>query len=273
MKISFKTKKLLKEALAEDFGRGDVTSRLLIPAGARAKAVIVAREKGIFCGTPFIRELFRIADPELKVKFGIPEGKSFRKGQAVVRLEGKARSILKAERVTLNFLGRLSGIATLTHAYVERICGNKARVFDTRKTTPLLREFEKYAVKTGGGKNHRMGLYDAVFVKENHRRFGNLAKLRRVSGNFEIEVRNLKELSEALVLNPRVILFDNFSPVRLKEAVTLVRQVNPRILLEASGGITLGNISRFAATGVDRISSGALTHSAPAIDFSLLIKS
>ncbi len=272
MKISPKTRKFLKEALAEDVGRGDATSNLLIPAAARAKAVIVAREKGIFCGAPIAAELFRIADPGLKAKFGVPEGKPFRKGQRVVRLEGKVRSILKAERVALNFLGRLSGIASMTRAYIERVRGSKAQVFDTRKTTPLLREFEKYAVKTGGGQNHRKGLYDEVFVKENHRRFGNLAKLRRVSGHFEIEVRNLKELSEALALNPRVILFDNFLPVRLKEAVTLVREVNPRILLEASGGITLANILKFAATGVDRISCGALTHSSPGIDFSLLIE-
>lgn len=271
MSLSLKARQHLKEALAEDLGGGDVTSNRLIPSGARANAVILARESGIFCGTPFLKELFRIADPKLKANFLIREGRPFRKNQTVVRLEGKVRSILKAERVALNFLGRLSGIATLTAAYVERVRGTRAKIFDTRKTTPLLREFEKYAVKSGGGINHRFGLYDAVLVKENHRRFGNLSKLRTAKGNFEIEVRNLKELSEALALGPRVILFDNFSPARLKEAAGLVRKVNPRIILEASGGITLANVRAFAAAGVDRLSSGALTHSPRSLDFSLLI--
>lgn len=272
MKLCPQTRGRLKAALAEDTGGGDITSNLLIPAAACAKAVIVAREKGVFCGAPVLAELFRIADPGLKARFLVMEGKTFRKNQKVVLLKGKVRSILRAERTALNFLGRLSGIATMTRRYVERIQGSKTQVFDTRKTTPLLREFEKYAVKTGGGQNHRMGLYDAVFVKENHRRFGRLSQLRKVSGHFEIEVRNLKELSQALALNPRVILFDNFSPAKLKEAVTLARKAGRRIILEASGGIRLANIARFAAAGADRISSGALTHSPQCVDFSLLIE-
>ncbi len=272
MKLSLQTRKKLKDALAEDIGGGDVTSNLLVPAAARAKAFIVAREKGCFCGAPILAELFRIADPGLNAKFLVPEGKTFGKDQKVILLEGRVRSILKAERVALNFLGRLSGIASMTRRYVERVRGSKAEVFDTRKTTPLLREFEKYAVKTGGGWNHRMGLYDAVFVKENHRRFGDLSRLRRIPGAFEIEVRNLKELAAALALNPRVILFDNFSPERLKQAVKIARKARGGIILEASGGITLANIARFAATGVDCISSGALTHSPKCVDFSLLIE-
>ncbi len=182
------------------------------------------------------------------------------------------RSILRAERTVLNLLSHLCGVATRTRQFVEKVKKYPVFILDTRKTMPLWREAEKYAVKAGGGKNHRMGLYDAIFVKENHRPYGQLARLRQYAGKFEIEVRNLRELTEAFILRPRVILLDNFKPHLLREAVMLARKTHPEIILEASGGVTLQNVGQYAATGVDWISVGSLTHSVPAIDFSLLIE-
>lgn len=272
MKLSSLTQRRIKAALAEDIGKGDVTSDLLIAPYKKGRAVILAREAGIFAGTETLRAVFKSADPKLKIKFLVKDGRAFRKNQPVIQIRGKIRSILKAERTALNFLAHLSGIATRTRAFVNKIGKRKTAVLDTRKTTPLWREIEKAAVLAGGGKNHRMGLYDAIFVKENHRKFGSLDRLRDKRGKFEMEVRNLKELSEALVLGPHTILFDNFSPAALKRAVRFARRANPRIKLEASGGITLRNIAAYASAGVDQISAGSLTHSVKAIDFSLLIQ-
>lgn len=262
----------IKAALKEDTGRGDVTSELLVPAGARAHAFILARESGVFCGGFIAEAVFKAADSSLKIKRLVPEGARIKKNQKVLEISGGARGLLKGERTALNFLGHLSGIATKTRVFADKVKKYKTAVLDTRKTTPLWREFEKYAVKTGGGKNHRMGLYDAVFVKENHRIQGDLKKLRKKAGDFEIEVRNLRELSEALMLKPKVILFDNFKPADLKAAVRTARKSNPKIILESSGGINEKNIQKFAAAGVDQISIGALTHSVRCFDFSLLIK-
>jgi nicotinate-nucleotide pyrophosphorylase (carboxylating) len=176
------------------------------------------------------------------------------------------------ERTLLNFLGHLCGIASKTNAFVKKIRPYSTRILDTRKTTPLWRDLEKQAVLAGGGKNHRMGLYDAIFVKENHRPYGQLGQLRKFPHRFEIEVRDLREMVEALILRPAVILFDNFTPADLKKAVKLARKANPKIILEASGGVTLENVKNFAATGVDQISVGSLTHSVKAIDLSLLVR-
>ena len=270
--LSRKTRGLLKAALAEDIGKGDITSSRLIPAAKSGRAVVFSREPGVFCGTLVTQELTRQIDPGLKIHFPVKEGRTFLKNAKVLELEGKVRSLLALERTLLNFLGHLSGIATQTRKFVTRVEKYSVFILDTRKTSPLWRELEKYAVRVGGGRNHRMGLYDAIFVKENHRKFGNLGLLKRLHGHFEIEVRNLAELKEALELEPRVILFDNFAPTKLREAVRIAREAHPHIILEASGGITLDNVVHYAALGVDWISVGSLTHSVRSLDFSLLIQ-
>ena len=270
MKLTSTQIRSLREALKEDVGRGDITSDLLIPAKAKGMAVIVAKEAGVFAGGEIVRAIFRIADPKVQIHFHIKDGQNFSAGKILLEVQGPVRSILKVERTLLNFLQHLCGIATQTRAFVSKVKKYKVTVLDTRKTTPLWRGLEKAAVKAGGGHNHRMGLYDAIFVKENHRRFGNLRKLK--SSSFEIEVRNVREMMEALMLSPKVILFDNFPPEALREAVKIARRCNSKIILEASGGITLQNAAAYARTGVDQISMGSLTHSVRAIDLSLLIK-
>jgi nicotinate-nucleotide pyrophosphorylase (carboxylating) len=280
----------IKAALREDLEAGDVTSRLLIPSGALGRAVIVAKEPGIFCGARVVLEIFKAADRKIKVRFAVSDGRAFKKGAALVQLQGPVRGILAGERTALNLLGHLCGIATRTRQFADRIRKMRVKILDTRKTTPLWRDLEKYAVKCGGGENHRMGLYDAIFVKENHRKHGDLRKLvnfrrqvhnektylspkvKRLFANVEIEVRNVREMMEALMLQPKVILFDNFKPAHLREAVKIARRCNPKIILEASGGITLDNIAAYARTGVDQISIGSLTHSVKAIDLSLLVR-
>ena len=261
----------LRDALKEDIGAGDITSNLLISQNTLGKAVILARESGIFCGAPVLSCLFHFADPNLKMKFPVKEGKAFSKNKIVFEAEGNLRSILKAERTALNLLGHLSGVATQTHALAQKVKKFGVKILDTRKTTPLWRELEKYAVRTGGGMNHRFGLYDEIFVKENHRLWKNLGKLSRYPRKFEIEVRNEKEIRKALKLKPRVILFDNFSPAKLKRAAAFVKKQDAKVICEASGGVTAANAASFAKTGVDWISSGAITHSVKSINFSLLI--
>ncbi|MBU3759744.1 MAG: carboxylating nicotinate-nucleotide diphosphorylase [Candidatus Omnitrophica bacterium] len=269
-KLSAACLKRVREAYEEDLGQGDITTDLLVPASARGHARILAREAGVFCGAPVLREVFRLAGP-VSLEFPIPEGGAFKKNALVADLRGPVRALLKAERTALNFLAHLSGIAAQTQRFVEAVRGHPVLILDTRKTTPLWRELEKYAVRCGGGKNHRMGLYDAVFVKENHRAFGDLKRLQSVRGRFEIEVRNQTELKDALKYQPRVILFDNFTPARLNQAVQYCRKMSPETTLEASGGMTLENVAHFAAMGVDWISVGALTHSVKAQDYSLLL--
>ncbi len=266
------TQTALKLALEEDVGRGDITSATLIPLGRRARAVVWAKQGGTFCGAAVFEEVYRLLDPRVRVKPLLRDGRRFPKGAKLIRLEGPARSVLSGERVALNLLAHLSGIATRTHEFVRRVAHSPVLILDTRKTTPLWREVEKYAVRMGGGKNHRLGLYDAIFIKENHRAFADFKKLAKFRGRFEIEVRNLKELREALKLEPGVILFDNFKPDALRQAVRLARKIQPQVILEASGGMTLENVVHYAAMGVDWISVGALTHSAPPLDFSMLME-
>ncbi|MFZ5801826.1 MAG: carboxylating nicotinate-nucleotide diphosphorylase [Candidatus Omnitrophota bacterium] len=270
--FSVTAKERLRMALEEDVGPKDITSEILVPKTATAKAVILAKETGILCGAPVVKEIFYIVDPSVEVRFLMEEGRKFTRNRRVMEIEGNVRSILQAERTALNFLGRLSGVATKTHAFVQQVKADLVFILDTRKTTPLLREFEKYAVRIGGGKNHRMGLHDAIFVKENHRRFGDLEKLKRYRHQFEIEVRNMKELKEALALAPQVILFDNFKPAALHRAVRYTRRKQPHVILEASGGISMENVAHYSAMGIDWISVGGLTHSLRTIDFSLLIE-
>jgi len=288
---------LLRMALREDLGTGDLTTEALVPAKLRGEAGILAQEAGILSGGKVAAEIFRFRDPSLRVRLLRRDGSRIRKGEGVIRISGRVRSILEAERVALNFLGHLSGIATLTHSFVERIKGTKAKIFDTRKTTPLWRGLEKYAVRCGGGENHRQGLWDEILVKDNHwkailglgRRYPGcpLEKIIRRKGPkqiVEIEVENLRQLASLLegTLVPDRILLDNFPVRQLRRAVLFVRGLDwvlrrryglrlKRPELEASGGIHLGNVRKVALTGVDRISVGRLTHSAPALDFSLYL--
>ncbi len=270
--FSSKTQAAIRLALEEDVGLRDITTDLLVPKKCKARAVIWSRGSGLFCGESIVQEVFYQQDPSLKVTSLVREGDLFKRNRALMTIEGHAGAILRGERTALNLLARLCGIAALTQEFVQRVKGFPVLILDTRKTTPLWREIEKYAVRMGGGKNHRFGLHDAIFVKENHRLFGPLKPLQRYRGRFEIEVRNLRELREALLLQPGVILFDNFNPGLLHKAVKLARKKHPQVILEASGGMTLENISHYAAMGVDWISVGALTHSAKPVDLSLLIE-
>ena len=296
-RISKDSRILIRKALKEDIGRGDITTELLVPASLRGKARIHLKSKGILCGGPVAREVFLAVDPHLKVTQTLREGSRVSKRRHVMEIRGRFSSILKAERVALNFLAHLSGIATLTDRFAQRVKGTRAKIFDTRKTTPLWRELEKYAVRTGGGLNHRFRLWDEVLVKDNHweairaslrggpqGRRSNLklrdcfaalamtAKNKRVPVEIEVDsFRELKHLLDGRIRIDRVLL-DNFSVQQLRKAVAFVRHTHPKILLEASGGINLANVRQVAKTGVDRISIGALTHSAPALDFSLSIE-
>ena len=278
MMISRRTRRLIRDSVHEDIGHQDITTQLLIQKQLMGEAFIDAKANGIVCGGAVVKEVFRAIDPTLKVQQKISDGASISKGKKVFRVSGKITSILKGERVALNFLSHLSGIATTTNQYVKKIKGTRAGIYDTRKTTPLWRELEKYAVKTGGGQNHRFGLWDEVLVKDNHwEAIKSLAPLKRVKGKvpIEVEVASLKQLSDLLRRDfiPDRILLDNFSVPVLKRAVQVVRKTRKKITLEASGGVTLKNVRQIAQTGVDRISIGALTHSVPALDFSLTLMS
>jgi nicotinate-nucleotide pyrophosphorylase (carboxylating) len=269
--VSQRTLNLLKEALREDIGAGDITSNLLVPSRAKGTARVIAKEKGIFCGERLTMELFKIADPTVKLEFRVHNGHQFRKGQVIFKMHGNIRSILKVERTLLNFISHFSGIATRTRQFVEKVKKYPVLILHTRKTTPLWRELEKVAVEVGGGRRHRPGLDAYILVKENHRLYGGLAKLKRHPRDFEIEVRNLKEIREAIELKPKVILLDNFTPKEARKAVRIIRKEAPGMTIEVSGGITLENVRQYAATGVNTLSIGALTHSVKAVDFSLLI--
>jgi nicotinate-nucleotide pyrophosphorylase (carboxylating) len=276
-------RRLVELALAEDLGpTGDQTSEALIPAGQPGRAVFVARGPGVVAGFPAVELVLVAVDPALKMDVHIPDGSLVQKGDRLATVSGPLRSILVAERTALNFLQRLSGVATLTRKYVEAVAGLKAKVLDTRKTTPGWRLLEKYAVRMGGGANHRIGLYDGILIKDNHlaglgdpttavRRAVELA--RGHAGNtglpVEAEVDSLEQLEQALAVRPEIVLLDNMPPETLRAAVARRDAVSPRTLLEASGGVNLGTIRAIAETGVDRISVGALTHSAPALDIAL----
>jgi len=262
-------------ALDEDLGRaGDITTLACIPSGRTATAVIAARKAGIVAGLPFAREAFRRIDPAVLFETALADGDRLEPGSLVARIEGPARAVLSAERVALNFMGRLSGIATLTGAYVARVAHTRAGICDTRKTTPGLRAFEKYAVRCGGGMNHRFGLDDAILIKDNHIAVagGVVAALRAAKAavghlvKIEIEVDNLDQLAAVLAEGADIVLLDNMAPETLREAVAMVAG---RLVTEASGGVSLDTVAAIAETGVDMISVGALTHSAPVLDLGL----
>ena len=265
----------VRAALKEDLGRaGDITTQATIPKTARAKAVIAAREDGVIAGIALAREAFSQIDAAITFESCVEDGAHVAKGAVVARIEGFADGILSAERVALNFLGRLSGVATLTARFASEIAHTKARVCDTRKTTPLLRSFEKYAVRCGGGANHRFGLDDAILIKDNHIAVaGGVKSALRAAKDFkghlvkiEIEVDTLEQLREVLAEGADVVLLDNMSLGDLREAVAMI---DGRMIVEASGGVTLETIAGIAETGVDLISVGALTHSARVLDLGL----
>ena len=266
---------LIDRALAEDVGEGDVTTAALVPEEARGRATLTQKAPGVIAGLAVAEAVFRRVDPALEWRAHVDEG-VWRDGGLVAEVEGSSRSILTGERVALNFLQRLSGIATLTARYVAAVDGTGARILDTRKTTPGLRALEKQAVVAGGGTNHRAGLYDAILVKENHAAMagGVVEATRRALAAadglpVEVECRTLDEVRAAVEAGAPRILLDNMATDELRAAVELAAG---RAELEASGGVTLETVSAIAATGVDYISVGALTHSAPALDISLVLE-
>ena len=270
---------MIEAGLAEDVGDGDRTSEWTVPAESRSAAVIVAKQSLTVAGLAVTAEVFRTVDADLSVELRVEDSEEVDAGDIVMAIAGSTRSLLTAERTALNFLGRLSGIATLTRAFVSRVDGTGAVIVDTRKTTPGWRALEKMAVRAGGGSNHRMGLHDMVLVKDNHiaAAGGLTAAIERVRTNntglpVEVEVRTEGELAQALAAGVARILLDNMTPDRLRDAVALVRErVGESVTLEASGNITLETVRDIAETGVDLISVGALTHSAPGADFSLRV--
>lgn len=269
----------VRHALAEDLGRaGDITSIATIPETTPARAVMVARQPGVIAGLPLAIEAFRQLAPEMKIEAHARDGETVAKGKSLLIITGPARAVLAAERVALNFVGRLSGIATLTASYVKQTAGTKLRICCTRKTTPGLRALEKYAVRCGGGFNHRFGLDDAILIKDNHIAVAGsipevLKRSRSVAGHLvkvEIEVDTIDQLREVLATGlADVVLLDNMDIPTLREAVALAAG---RVVLEVSGGVTVDRIAEIAKTGVDYASSGALTHSAPNFDVALDIE-
>ena len=266
---------LLKNAIEEDIGYGDITTSLLIPEESESRALYVAKANFVVAGFPFAREVFNILDPDTVFKIFFAEGAKVRKGDILGEVSGKTKTLLAGERVSLNILQRLSGIATLTSFFVDAVMGTDAKIIDTRKTTPCLRFMEKYSVRTGGGVNHRFGLFDAILIKDNHiEAVGSITKAVELAkagyhlAKIEVEVENLNDLQEAVEAGADVIMLDNMSVNDMKEAVNIVQK---RIPLEASGNVSLQNVREIAETGVDLISVGALTHSAVAADISLKI--
>jgi nicotinate-nucleotide pyrophosphorylase (carboxylating) len=293
---------LIRRALEEDVGAGDATCLATIPAAARGRARIIARAPLVCAGLPIVERVFRVLDPAMEIEFLAKDGDALEKHQGVMHLRGRARAILAGERTALNFLAHLSGIATLTRRFFEQLKGTKAKVRDTRKTTPGLRMIEKYAVRMGGGTNHRFGLYDAILLKENHIALAGgvkaaldkahvyastQARQREISAYeavgsparaiandslpIQIEVKDERELREALTAGAESVLLDNMTPEQARSCVALARSLRSDCVVEISGGITLENARAYAQTGADFLSSGALTHSAPAADLSLLV--
>jgi nicotinate-nucleotide pyrophosphorylase (carboxylating) len=266
---------IVRRALDEDVGAGDITTQATVPPGTRARARITQKQAGVVFGLDAAEATFRALDPDVRVARLAAEGE-WREGGPVLDAEGSAAALLTAERTALNFLQRLSGVATLTARYVEIVAGTGARVLDTRKTTPGLRALEKAAVAAGGGTNHRAGLYDAVLIKENHAAMAGgvgaavqAARAMAPDVPLEVECRTVAEVDEALAAGVPRLLLDNMAPRLLQEVVA---RVNGRAELEASGGVTLETIGEIARTGVQFVSVGALTHSAPALDLSLLLE-
>ncbi|HVS25941.1 MAG TPA: carboxylating nicotinate-nucleotide diphosphorylase [Burkholderiales bacterium] len=273
MNLSSAIRENVKAALKEDLGGGDMTARL-IPANARAKATVITREAAVLCGTAWFEACFRKLDPKVKIRWAAHDGDDIQAGQALCEINGRARAMLTAERPALNFLQMLSATATLTRRYVKAVKGAQAAIMDTRKTLPGLRIAQKYAVRVGGGKNQRIGLFDGILIKENHiaaaggitQALQQAKKLAKPGVSIQIEVENLQQLKEALSAGAKLILLDNLNLEQLREAA---RITGKRAQLEASGGVNLDNLRAIAETGVDRISIGSLTKDVKAIDLSM----
>ena len=275
---------LVAQAVEEDLGRGDITSRAVVRSGSKARGSFLAKQELVLAGLEVADAVFTSFDPYLQIESMAGDGEVVANGKVFARVAGEAQMLLAAERVALNFMQRLSGVATLTRQYVEAIAGTKARIVDTRKTTPGMRLLEKYAVTVGGGANHRMGLDDGVLIKDNHLALAGgvteaVRRARESCGHLhkiEVEVATLSQVKEALAARADILLLDNMTPEMVREAVALVEAHEPgeqrRTLTEASGGMTLANVRSYAEAGVDLISIGALTHSVPAVDISFKIK-
>jgi len=272
--------RLIDIALHEDIGSGDWTTRWVVPARTRATARVVAKAEGIIAGLSIASSVFLRIDPRVEIISSLKDGSTVTEGDVVFTIKGPARTILSGERTALNFLQRLSGIATATRRYVDAVAGTDAKILDTRKTTPGWRSLEKSAVKAGGGENHRIGLFDMVLIKENHIAIaGGVAEaIKRVrdantkSLQVEVEARNKDELRAALEAGCDIVLLDNMDVQGIRECVRLVKQRNGQVKTEASGNMTLERVRSVAETGVDFISVGALTHSVTALDLSLLMQ-
>lgn len=274
----FNLNHFIRRALAEDIGDGDHTTLSSIPADAKNAASLLIKENGILAGVELAKHFFSMVDPQLKITTYKTDGSEVKKGDIAFSVKGKARSILTAERVVLNCMQRMSGIATMTNTFVNLCKPYKTKIFDTRKTTPGFRAIEKWAVRIGGGYNHRFGLYDMILIKNNHIDFSegikpaiiaanNYLQKKKLKLEIEIEARNLKEVKEILAVgNIQRILLDNFSITEIKKAITLI---NRKVETEISGGINEKNIRKYASCGADYISIGALTHSVKSLDMSL----
>ncbi len=281
MEIEFeRIDKLIIDALREDLGdAGDLTTDSIVPSDLKGEGVLVALEEGVVAGLPVAKRVFRMVDSEIEFVYVIKDGDKVKENTTIGRVQGSLGSILKAERTALNFLQRISGIATTASKFVHAVEGTGAVILDTRKTTPCMRILEKYGVKIGGGRNHRFGLYDMVLIKDNHidaaggvreavERCINNLKKKKIKTKIEVETRNLKEVKEALDLPVDRIMLDNMEIETIREAV---RIIDHRVEVEASGNVSLKNVRSIAETGVDYISIGALTHSVKALDISLRI--
>jgi nicotinate-nucleotide pyrophosphorylase (carboxylating) len=272
--------RILEIALKEDIGSGDITTSSLIRKNHVSNSVMIAKGGCILAGLPFAERIFNLVDSGIKFKSLKKEGSRARSGAVIAEIKGKTECLLMAERTALNLVQRLSGIATLTGRYAAEVKGTGAKIVDTRKTAPGLRLFEKYAVRAGGGGNHRFGLFDGILIKDNH--ITAVGGIRKAVGlarkgahhlvKIEVEVKNLQEVKEAMSAGTDIIMLDNMTPHRIKKAVDLIRSRKPDILIEASGNVNLENVRKIAETGVDLISVGAVTHSAPAADISMRFK-
>lgn len=268
--------KIIKQALLEDIGTGDITTESIIPSNLKAKGIIKTSEEGVVAGLDIVRLVFQKLDSEIIFQEKIKDGTKITRNKALAEITGSAQTILQGERVALNFLQRMSGIATITSKFCQEIKDFPVRIVDTRKTTPGLRILEKYAVRMGGGYNHRFGLYDAVLIKDNHiavaggikSAVNSIRKQISHTVKIEVEVENLSQLQEALKMKVNIIMLDNMDLETMKEAVKMVKS---KALIEASGGITLEKVREIAQTGVDLISIGALTHSVKSLDIGMEI--
>jgi nicotinate-nucleotide pyrophosphorylase (carboxylating) len=278
LEMNGQIEQLIELSLSEDIGAGDRTCEAIIDMDLSAKGSILAKEEGVIAGLEIARMVFRRLDPDILFYTSFEDSDKVMKGEEVATLEGRVKTILSGERTALNFLQRLSGIATLTSRYAEKIRDTEVKILDTRKTTPGLRALEKYAVRMGGGENHRMGLFDMILIKENHiKTVGSISEaVRRAKAKYpgekiEVETRNLREVKEATDSGADWIMLDNMSIEETKKAVKVIRSSKRESKIEASGRIDLDSVREIALTGVDFISIGALTHSAPVLDFSLLL--